>query len=226
MPDASEKLVAKVAKPVSKPSSSSNNNNNTNSNHKLYMILLIVAIVILLGVNIYFIAAPTSKVATGATGPAGPTGPTGPPGPPGSSGGSSGALPTGTIIAWQRPAALTATVNIPDGWRLCDGNNGTPDLRKKFICGAENDVRSDFKLNNEGGSKTKELTLENIPPHTHKVSIDTASGDAALANNSGTHVWSKPLYSNTGSAGGAASGKAVPFDIMPPYYCLYYIIKI
>ena len=25
---------------------------------------------------------------------------------------------------------------IPDGWRLCDGINGTPDLRHRFVIGA------------------------------------------------------------------------------------------
>ncbi len=29
-----------------------------------------------------------------------------------------------------------AIVDIPAGWALCDGNNGTPDLRDKFIVGA------------------------------------------------------------------------------------------
>jgi len=31
-----------------------------------------------------------------------------------------------------------AIVNIPAGWALCDGNDGRPDLRDKFIIGAGN----------------------------------------------------------------------------------------
>lgn len=27
-------------------------------------------------------------------------------------------------------------VDIPAGWALCDGNNGTPNLRDKFVVGA------------------------------------------------------------------------------------------
>jgi len=33
--------------------------------------------------------------------------------------------------------AYTGAINtIPDGWLLCDGTNGTPDLRERFIRGA------------------------------------------------------------------------------------------
>lgn len=35
------------------------------------------------------------------------------------------------IVIWSG-----AIVDIPAGWALCDGNNGTPDLRNKFIIGA------------------------------------------------------------------------------------------
>ena len=35
-------------------------------------------------------------------------------------------LPRGTIVAWNHTTA-------PAGWALCDGQNGTPDLRGRFI---------------------------------------------------------------------------------------------
>ncbi len=37
--------------------------------------------------------------------------------------------------------------DIPDGWALCDGNNGRPDLRNRFIVG----VGSDYVLGDTGG---------------------------------------------------------------------------
>lgn len=37
----------------------------------------------------------------------------------------------GTILLWSG-----AIVDIPDGWALCDGNNGTPDLTDRFVQGA------------------------------------------------------------------------------------------
>lgn len=40
-------------------------------------------------------------------------------------------MPTGTIVAWSGNFG-----NVPDGWHVCDGANGTIDLRRKFIWGA------------------------------------------------------------------------------------------
>lgn len=41
------------------------------------------------------------------------------------------ALPRGSIIIWT-------SKDIPNGWAICDGANGTPDMRDKFIIGASN----------------------------------------------------------------------------------------
>ncbi len=41
-------------------------------------------------------------------------------------------VPPGGIIMWSG-----AINDIPVGWALCDGSNGTPDLRDRFIVGAE-----------------------------------------------------------------------------------------
>ena len=42
-----------------------------------------------------------------------------------------GGVPAGVIVMWSGVVAL-----IPLGWALCDGTNGTPDLRGRFILGA------------------------------------------------------------------------------------------
>lgn len=42
-----------------------------------------------------------------------------------------GSIPAGIIVMW---AGLLAS--IPSGWALCDGTQGTPDLRSTFIKGA------------------------------------------------------------------------------------------
>ena len=53
------------------------------------------------------------------------------------------ALPSGSIIIWTGST-------IPDGWAICNGENGTPDLRNRFLVGAG----SDGALGSTGGSKT------------------------------------------------------------------------
>ena len=40
------------------------------------------------------------------------------------------ALPSGTIVLWSGDSN-----NIPEGWQLCDGTNGTPNLIDKFVIG-------------------------------------------------------------------------------------------
>jgi hypothetical protein len=40
-------------------------------------------------------------------------------------------LPPGTILPW-----LPGGAGVPDGWAVCDGSNGTPDLRGIFLRGA------------------------------------------------------------------------------------------
>lgn len=43
----------------------------------------------------------------------------------------SGGIPIGTIVMWSG-----AIGSIPTGWHLCDGLDGTPDLRGSFVYGA------------------------------------------------------------------------------------------
>ena len=40
-------------------------------------------------------------------------------------------VPKGVICGWYGSSAV-----IPDGWALCDGTNGTPNLTDRFIVGA------------------------------------------------------------------------------------------
>src|SRR5512139_3019092 len=74
---------------------------------------------------------------TGPTGPAGADGAQGPQGiqgiqgPTGPAGADGAGGPAGVIVMW---GGLLAA--IPAGWALCDGANGTPDLRSVFIKGA------------------------------------------------------------------------------------------
>lgn len=77
------------------------------------------------------------------------------------------AVPVGLISMWSG-----ALRNIPLGWVLCDGQNGTPDLRNRFIVGAgldnnEIDFTSKYRVGNTGGLDKVSLSLEQMPKHKH-----------------------------------------------------------
>lgn len=128
-------------------------------------------------------------------------------------------LPAGCIIMWGGTIA-----SIPSGWKLCDGTNGTPDLRDRFVVGASQDNGGVAKTNvsgaltQTGGEAKHTLTIEEIPAHTHSYRWYPSwrfSGDSewgAKGSPDDSH--------QTGSAGG---GQA--HNNLPPYYALAYIMK-
>lgn len=79
----------------------------------------------------------------------------------GSSDISSFSVQSGLIAMWSGSIA-----SIPDGWYLCDGANGTPDLRDRFVIGAG----ASYGLGQTGGEPTHTLSVTELPSHTHAVS--------------------------------------------------------
>jgi microcystin-dependent protein len=76
-------------------------------------------------------------------------------------------VPPGGIIMWSG-----AINDIPVGWALCDGSNGTPDLRDRFIVGAG----GAYNPGNTGGAQSVALTVAQMPQHNHSASSDSAGG--------------------------------------------------
>lgn len=85
-------------------------------------------------------------------------------------------VPVGGIIMWSGLVA-----NIPQGYALCNGENGTPDLRNKFIIGAG----STYSPAATGGADSVTLVSANIPSHTHTFTTD-ASGTHTHTFTTGT----------------------------------------
>lgn len=85
-------------------------------------------------------------------------------------------LPTGVIVMWGG-----AVNSIPAGWALCNGSNGTPDLRDRFIVGAG----STYNPGATGGATTQTLTTTNLPAHTHTV---TGTGSSSTTGSAGGHT--------------------------------------
>jgi hypothetical protein len=83
-----------------------------------------------------------------------------------------------------------ALQDIPSGWSLCDGQNGTPNLRNKFIVGA-GDL---YNVNTTGGRKDAVLVS-----HNHAGSV---------TNTTGSHNHFIPLWSGSGSGTGLTFGSS------------------
>lgn len=87
------------------------------------------------------------------------------------------ALPVGCIALWQGTIA-----SIPTGWQLCDGTNGTPDLRDRFIVGAG----STYAVGAVGGESTVTLSSPQLPEHTHPAPPATVGNNPAPHNHAST----------------------------------------
>lgn len=125
-------------------------------------------------------------------------------------------FPTGGIIMWSGTIAT-----IPTGWALCNGSNGTPDLRDRFIIGARSDDAGVAKTNVTGsltstggaatavsdsqGAHTHSGTTDSsnvtLPAHTHGLSGVTISS-------SGAHTHTTPSLTGSGFGGSGLSNGA------------------
>jgi len=147
-----------------------------------------------------------------------------------SSSGSAATVPTGLIAIWSG-----ATGSIPSGWTLCNGSNGTPDLRNSFIIGAG----STYAVGATGGS-----TDSIVVSHTHTAtSTVTDPGHVHVVPGSNVSAGSTPgnfeafqstgVNNNTNSATtgitvattNASTGTSGTNANLPPYYALAFIMK-
>lgn len=150
-------------------------------------------------------------------------------------------VPRGLISMWS--GLISA---IPTGWALCNGQNGTPDLRDRFVMGATTDAT----INKTGGENEVTLTLEQIPSHKHSSSTNSTGSHshmfersynqstsyyatgyttpAGWSNDSGTkhtvNTESAGSHSHTVTIGNAGGGQA--HENRPAYYTLAFIMKL
>jgi hypothetical protein len=110
-------------------------------------------------------------------------------------------VPRGVIWMWNSSAAT-----IPVGWQLCDGSNGTPDLRGQFIVGAG----GAYTAGQTGGSSSFTVGVGNLPSHTHAVSLGATTGAAGghshTASSSSTSVVNDPGHTHYSYGSGAFNG--------------------
>jgi len=143
-----------------------------------------------------------------------------------------GTMPSGSIIMYNGDIA-------PSGWTLCDGTNGAPDLRDRFIVGAG----SAYSRGNTGGSKDAVVVSHNHsasssvtdPGHFHTTLNFVAranyaeprnfgvgtDGNANSAGNTNTKTTGISVSTSVNSQGVSGTNKN-----LPPYYALTFIMKL
>jgi len=109
---------------------------------------------------------------------------------------------SGLIVLWSG-----AIVDLPDGWVLCDGNNGTPNLQDRFLVGAG----VSYAVGATGGStnQTHTFTSNN---HSHSL-----AGLKEVQSGTGLGSWTDSV---------AVTGTTNSSNNRPPFYALAYIMKL
>lgn len=120
------------------------------------------------------------------------------------------AIPRGGIIMWSG-----SVDSIPPGWALCDGRNGTPDLRDRFIVGAG----GSYAVGSQGGSASHDLS------HDHSYSGTTGNADGP-SRTSGLGGSRSSDRNHRHSYSGVTNKSLGTIDNRPPYYALCFIMKL
>ena len=123
-------------------------------------------------------------------------------------------LQRGIIFIWSG-----SKDNIPYGWVLCDGNNGTPDLRDRFVLGGG----GKYNVNSTGGEENVTLTINQMPSHSHDIHTGSGSGSTPPGR---VTQWAQRDYWGIKNDVITPTGGSQPHNNMPPYFVLCYIMKI
>jgi hypothetical protein len=136
-------------------------------------------------------------------------------------------VPIGAILMW---GGLISS--LPNGYALCDGTGGTPDLRNRFVIGAG----STYAVGATGGSKDAVVishthTLTD-PGHKHQVkSIYTSlssqdSGTVTEAGSGNEAILRDAEMTATTGITINTTGEAGTDKNLPPYYALAFIQRV
>ena len=150
-------------------------------------------------------------------------------------------IPCGTIVMWSGKPE-----DIPVGWFICDGSNGTPDLRGRFILGSGKGSGLTLRDLKQpmGGREAIALSTNELPKHRHGVTDPKHSHTWSLSRQLGGIIDDKNYSSELAKGDAGAqdfpqvvttsvgtgieindAGSGAAFDIMPPFYILIFIMK-
>ena len=137
----------------------------------------------------------------------------------------------GMILIWSGSIG-----SIPTGWVLCNGSNGSPDLRDRFVIAAG----STYAVGGTGGSADAIVVTHthtaavSDPTHTHLQTLSGGAGPDTGYNQTSSQTWSTTALGTTHATAGASTGISVSNASagssgtnanLPPYYALAYIMK-
>ena len=139
--------------------------------------------------------------------------------------GLGGGVPSGCILIWSGAANA-----IPTGYVICDGNNSTPDLRDRFVIGANNN----YAVDATGGATTDTVTSTGNYYGATRTGSTGVSGAELVTIATQNYVYNHSVNRFATSTGYnrlistltlnniSVSGTV---DTLPPYYALCYIMK-
>ncbi len=121
--------------------------------------------------------------------------------------------------------------SIPSGYFFCNGSNGTPDLRNKFILCAGQDSGGTYDVGDTGGEATHVLTIAEMPSHNHSDSghvhhgYNSDSGSTFMRASGNGNNQSNGGNTETGYANISYAGGGGAHNNMPPFIALAFIMK-
>ena len=129
-------------------------------------------------------------------------------------------IPPGTIVMWSGSVA-----DIPIGWTLCDGTDGTPDLQDRFVVGAG----GQYSVDDIGGEAEVTLTEDELPSHNHETGV--VGNDDGPWYTSTFSMDETRAFDDTSVVGGDGgfttnTGSNESHENIPPYYALAYMMKL
>ncbi len=153
---------------------------------------------------------------------------------------------TGMVVGWT--GLSTA---VPSGWHLCDGTNGTVDLRDRFIVGGGGSLATTGTYASTTGASSAgtptivspTIAIGNLPSHAH-ANVIYAGNSGSVIGPAGTPAGSDYFTSGSGagvainwSTGAVGSGTALPITAnamgththavnAPPYTAMFMIQKL
>jgi microcystin-dependent protein len=148
-----------------------------------------------------------------------------------------GTFSAGMIMMWAGNPG-----SVPTGWRLCDGLDGRPNLKGRFIVGYDGGDGDYDTIGKNGGTKTVALNITEMPSHSHSMTTagnhqhyvkEVVAGDEGSQgtdnsvgswDETGTQKFTSFAGDHTHTIDSTGGGDA--HENRPPYYTLAYIIKV